>query len=67
MTRHYAAANRHRPITLVQIQHVAIQEVAQALAWLQIHRDVALAFQCHRVRRQHQLTFICRCGHQTHA
>ncbi|WP_407469856.1 hypothetical protein ABFU51_08595 [Xanthomonas campestris pv. raphani] len=66
MPRHDAPTDRHRPVALIQIDHVPMQEIAQALARLQIHRDVALPFQRHRMRRQHQLAVARRRGHQTH-
>ncbi len=66
MPRHDAPTDRHRPVALVQVDHVPMQEVAQALARLQVHRNVALPFQGDRVRRQHQLAFARRRGHQTH-
>ncbi|MCC4618249.1 hypothetical protein LL972_20020 [Xanthomonas campestris pv. asclepiadis] len=46
---------------------MAMQELAQPFAGLQIHRDVPLAVLRERMRRQHQLAFNRRRSHQTHA
>ncbi len=66
MPRHDPATDGHRPLTLVQVDYVPVQEVAQALTRMQVHRNVALPFERDRVRRQHQLPIASERGHQTH-